>query len=253
MDNKSERRKYHFIYKTTCLATARWYLGMHSTNDLQDGYLGSGTHLQRSIKKYGKESHKIEIVEMLPTRAELRLREQEILTEQFIADPLCMNIRFSCSAGNDPGFWAKKDREQTSAKISARSKRMWEERKADPIALAEHCAKLNTPTNVARRAEAVRAKKHKRSEEQLQRLRAGQSKYYSTVDKEVLAARGRKVAETRAKIWIIEDRDWNRQQIKDVVKFSLANGIKGTALYKTETRQNFANGFRIVGREHANT
>jgi hypothetical protein len=221
---------------------------MHSTNDLHDGYYGSGTHLQRSLKKYGVENHKYEILEHLPTRAELRIREQEILTEEFISDPLCMNIRFSCSAGNDPGFWATKDRAATITKISENSKAMWARRKADPVALTAHIEKLNTPEHVITRAKAIKAKNHKRTPEQLARLSAGQSKYYSTVDESVLKVRGQKAAEKRAKVWIIEDQDGNKQEVKDLVKFSEAHGIKRTALYKTEHAGTYRAGYRIVGR-----
>lgn len=43
----------HFTYRTTCLVTGKWYVGMHSTANINDGYLGSGKILLRSVKKYG--------------------------------------------------------------------------------------------------------------------------------------------------------------------------------------------------------
>lgn len=50
------KRKYHFIYKTTNLINKKFYIGMHSTDNLNDGYIGSGKRIWYSIKKYGKEN-----------------------------------------------------------------------------------------------------------------------------------------------------------------------------------------------------
>jgi hypothetical protein len=87
------RKKYHFIYKTTNLLSGRYYIGMHSTDDLNDGYLGSGTYLRRSINKHGKENHSIEILEFLNSREELAAREREIVSLQEIAKKECMNLK----------------------------------------------------------------------------------------------------------------------------------------------------------------
>lgn len=242
---------------------------MHSTNDLNDGYLGSGTHLQRSLKKHGKENHKYEVLETLETRADLRLREQQILTEEFIADPLCMNIRFSCSAGNDPGFWATKDRTKTIEKISAHSKKMWADRLADPIALAEHLAKTNTPEIVAKRAKAIRDKGHKRTPEQLANLAAGQQSYYANVDQTILNTRGQKAAQTRlergtnkggrpigipateaqkqCKTWIVQTEDGTQQTIRNLKAFCEEHNISRTSFTRSINSDTFTKGFRLVG------
>jgi hypothetical protein len=106
------RKKYHFIYKTTNLLSGRYYIGMHSTDDLNDGYLGSGTYLRRSINKHGKENHSIEILEFLNSREELAARERELVSLQEIAKKECMNLK----VGGDGGFTveqAKKGRQAT--------------------------------------------------------------------------------------------------------------------------------------------
>jgi len=84
-------KKYHYIYKTTNLLNGRYYYGMHSTNNLDDNYLGSGTYLRRSIKKYGKENFNREIIEFCKTRRELKSRETEIVTLQEVANRNCYN------------------------------------------------------------------------------------------------------------------------------------------------------------------
>ena len=48
-------KNYHFIYKTTNKINNHFYIGMHSTNNIDDGYLGSGKRLYKEIKKHGKE------------------------------------------------------------------------------------------------------------------------------------------------------------------------------------------------------
>lgn len=96
----TNRRKYHYIYKTTCLVTGKYYLGMHSTDDLNDGYIGSGKRLWYSINKYGKENHVCEILEHYFTREWLREREAELVNPETLTDPLCMNLKL----GGDGGF-----------------------------------------------------------------------------------------------------------------------------------------------------
>lgn len=71
-----KQKKYHYIYKTTNIITNKYYIGMHSTDDLDDGYVGSGKKLWYSVNKYRKENHKKEILEYLPNRKELSNREK---------------------------------------------------------------------------------------------------------------------------------------------------------------------------------
>lgn len=102
------RKKYHFIYKTTNLLSGRYYIGMHSTDDLNDGYLGSGTLLKRSINKHGKENHSIEILEFVNSREELIVREKEIVSLQEIAKKECMNLK----VGGEGGFSSEKHKQR---------------------------------------------------------------------------------------------------------------------------------------------
>lgn len=98
-----KKANIHYIYKTTCNVTGRWYVGMHSTSNLDDGYMGSGLRLRRSIRKYGVDNHTKEILEYLPSREELVLREIEIVNKELISDDMCMNLK----EGGTGGFATK--------------------------------------------------------------------------------------------------------------------------------------------------
>jgi len=88
---RADKRKYHYIYKITRF-DGKYYIGMHSTNNLEDGYFGSGKKITRSIKKYGLEKHSKEILEHFQCRESLRLKEEMLVNQDLLNDPLCMNI-----------------------------------------------------------------------------------------------------------------------------------------------------------------
>lgn len=87
-----ERYKYHIVYQTTNIINNRIYVGMHSTNNLDDGYLGSGWVLKAAIKKYGREAFKRQLLHVFPTRAEARSTEAAIVTQEFIDRPDTYNL-----------------------------------------------------------------------------------------------------------------------------------------------------------------
>ena len=123
--NRADRRKYHILYKTTCLITKRFYIGMHSTDNLEDGYIGSGKQLWRSINKHGKDNHDTEILETLPDRSSLKEREKHIVNEEFIKDKMCMNLM----VGGEGGFISE---EQQRTRSLAGAKAMANKLKNDP-------------------------------------------------------------------------------------------------------------------------
>lgn len=106
---RASRRKYHYIYKTTCIITNRFYIGMHSTDNLEDGYIGSGKRLWHSINKHGKENHVCEILEFLESRELLKEREREIVNEKLLNEEFCMNLKLGGEGG-----WNCMSKEQLS-------------------------------------------------------------------------------------------------------------------------------------------
>ena len=84
--------KYHYFYKITNNINNRFYYGIHSTDNLDDGYMGSGLRLHYAFKKYGMENFTKEILKFFDTREECAMYEAEIVNENLINDSNCYNV-----------------------------------------------------------------------------------------------------------------------------------------------------------------
>jgi len=93
-------RQFNFIYKTTNLITGKSYIGKHSTNLVEDGYLGSGKYLSSSIQKYGRENFKREVLCYCNTIEELNTKEKENVKFHNTLSPNGYNLL----EGGDGGF-----------------------------------------------------------------------------------------------------------------------------------------------------
>ena len=96
-----KKHNIHYIYKITCNVTGKYYIGMHSTSDENDGYMGSGKRLKYSIKKYGKDAHIKTILEYCENREKLIEKEIEIVNTELLKDTLCMNLKEGGNGGSD--------------------------------------------------------------------------------------------------------------------------------------------------------
>ena len=130
-----KKANIHYLYKTTCVITGRYYIGMHSTTNIDDGYMGSGKRLGFSIKKHGKENHTKEIIGFFDSRELLIEGEKKVITSDMIVDKMCMNL---CAGGNgwnsnhNKAFLEKLKndeifRENYSKKMSAANKKAYSE------------------------------------------------------------------------------------------------------------------------------
>lgn len=84
--------KYHYLYKITNNITSEYYYGIHSTDNLEDSYFGSGSHLKNNIKEYGRDNFIKEILEFFPDRKSLMKAEEQLVNNKLLSDPKCLNI-----------------------------------------------------------------------------------------------------------------------------------------------------------------
>lgn len=85
--------KYHYFYKITNTVNNKYYYGVHNTDNIDDGYMGSGKILKKAIIKYGIECFKKEILKYFDTTEEAFLYEKEIVNETLIKDENCYNVQ----------------------------------------------------------------------------------------------------------------------------------------------------------------
>jgi hypothetical protein len=85
--------KYNYIYKITNLINDRIYIGVHKTNNLNDGYMGSGKIIKRSMIKHGVENFKKEILQFFPTYMEALEEERILVNMDFINSKHTYNLR----------------------------------------------------------------------------------------------------------------------------------------------------------------
>ena len=94
------RTKYHYFYKIINLINGHFYYGIHSTNNLNDNYFGSGVRLGKAIKKYGKNNFEKIILKFFDNREELEQYEKLIVNEILVKEagnfirrcPICQKI-----------------------------------------------------------------------------------------------------------------------------------------------------------------
>ena len=84
--------KFNYFYKITNILNGCYYYGVHSTDNINDGYMGSGTRMTRALSKYGRNNFKKEILKFFDTIEECYEYEKSVVTKEMTKDPMCYNI-----------------------------------------------------------------------------------------------------------------------------------------------------------------
>lgn len=112
---------FHFVYKTTNNINNMIYIGVHSTLNIDDGYIGSGKALKRAIAKYGKDNFTREIVSFYESADEAYASESQIVDADFVKRRDNYNMKAGGSGGSTGGelnpWYGRKHRPETIAKM----------------------------------------------------------------------------------------------------------------------------------------
>lgn len=104
-------KEYFILYETTNLINGKKYRGIHKTNNLEDGYLGSGLALTNAVNKYGKENFKRDILEYCSDYDELLEREKIYVDIEWVECDNNYNLK---TGGQSAGILSQESRDKLS-------------------------------------------------------------------------------------------------------------------------------------------
>ena len=110
-------KAYNYIYKITNQINGKIYIGKHSTDNLDDGYMGSGILICKAEKKYGIENFTKEYLAFCDTEEKLNWFEKFYI-KKFNA----RQVGYNLTDGGD-GTLGRKHTEETKRKLSEATKK----------------------------------------------------------------------------------------------------------------------------------
>lgn len=110
---------FYGLYKITNLVNGKMYIGQHTTEDLNDGYMGSGVVINRALRKYGVENFRKEWIGFYEDKEELDYMERVFVDETWVSRSDTYNL---CVGGRGGRMFGKHLSDSTKAKISKATK-----------------------------------------------------------------------------------------------------------------------------------
>lgn len=90
--------KIHTLYKTTNIKNGKFYIGVHTTNDVGfgtdswiDPYVGSGKLVLRVLKRYGRSIFDVEVIAYFDNEDFAYDAERDLVTEELVKSRKCYN------------------------------------------------------------------------------------------------------------------------------------------------------------------
>lgn len=89
----------HYVYEIKNIINDKIYVGKHSTENIDDGYMGSGKYISAAIKKHGLENFRKRIIKQFETAKEALEFERQLVNEEFVKDVRTYNLSLGGKGG----------------------------------------------------------------------------------------------------------------------------------------------------------
>lgn len=115
------KAEFNYLYEIKNLVNGKIYWGAHSTNDLDDGYMGSGRLVKAAIAKYGRAKFEKEFVLFVGSAEDLYEWEEALVGRVFISRPDTYNL----SVGGRGSAFGVKRRSDSVERLAAGIRAAW--------------------------------------------------------------------------------------------------------------------------------
>ena len=116
---------FHYVYEITNKINGKKYIGKHSTNNLNDKYMGSGVAISEAIKKYGIENFSKNILHLCDSEEEaFKFELLEIEKVKATKNSLYYNIA-SGGKGGVASLWNDLEHREN---MSLKTKKQWQDK-----------------------------------------------------------------------------------------------------------------------------
>lgn len=103
--NKEVLSMYFYLYRIVNKVNNKLYIGVHKTENLDDGYMGSGKLIKRAVAKYGVDNFQKTILEFFSSSKEMYERESVVVDKDFIESGQTYNLSLGgrgCDLSSSP-------------------------------------------------------------------------------------------------------------------------------------------------------
>lgn len=100
--------RHHYVYQIENLVNGCIYVGKHSTENMDDGYMGKGKLISQAIAKYGLENFRKTILREFESADEAFLFESQIVDANFVSRDDTYNLVQGGAGGERNHGWTRR-------------------------------------------------------------------------------------------------------------------------------------------------